>query len=138
MPTTKELTVYMEDRPGTFGKICRVLADRGVNILAFHSIPYEGKSLARLIVDNPANAKMALDKERVTYSEVEVAQVKLPHRPGGLAQAAARLGEADININYAYSGVEPATNAPLLFFGVAEVGRAAKILDQAAAAAAGS
>jgi len=138
MPATRELTVYMEDRPGAFGKICRALADRGVNILAFHSIPYEGKSLARLIVDNPANAKTVLDREPVTYSEAEVAQIKLPHRPGGLAQAASRLGEANININYAYSGVEPGTNVPLLFFGVAEVGRAVKILDQAAAAAAGN
>ncbi len=138
MPTTKELTIYMEDRPGTLGKVCRALADRKVNILAFQSIPFEGKSLVRMIVDNPTTAKTALDKERLTYTETEVAQVKLPHRPGELAQATSRLGEANLNINYAYSGVEPGTNVPLLFFGVAEVGRAVKILDQAAAAAAGT
>lgn len=135
MPTTKELTVQMEDRPGTLGKICRALADRGVNILAFQSMPFEGKSLVRMAVDNPTAAKTVLDKERLTYTEAEVVQVKLPHRPGELARAGSKLGEANININYAYSGVEPGTNAPLLIFGVAEVGRAVKILDQAAAAA---
>jgi hypothetical protein len=136
MPTTKEFAIRMDDRPGTLGKVLRVLADRGVNILAFQSFPTEGKALTRIVVDNPGAAKKVLESERLTYTESEVAQVKLPHRPGELARAASRLGEADININYGYCGVEPSTNVPLLIFGVAEVGRAVTILEQAASAAA--
>jgi len=136
MPTSKEFAIRMEDRPGILGKFCRALADRGVNILAFQSVPFEGKSLVRLVVDNPATAKTVIDSEQLACTETEVAQVKLPHRPGELARAASRLGEANININYAYVGVEPGTNAPLLIFGVAEVARAVAILEQATAAAA--
>jgi len=136
MPTSKEFAIRMEDRPGTLGKFCRALADRGVNILAFQSVPFEGKSLVRLVVDNPATAKTVIDSEQLACTETEVAQVKLPHRPGELARAASRLGEANININYAYVGVEPGTNVPLLIFGVAEVARAVAILEQATAAAA--
>lgn len=136
MPIAKELAVLMEDRPGTLGRICRALADRGVNILAFQSFPIGGKSVTRFIVDNPAAAKTALDAERLTYTEEEVAQVKLPHRPGELARAASRLGEANININYTYCGLEAGTNAPLVIVGVADAAKAAKILDQAAAATA--
>ena len=55
-----------------------------------------------------------------------------------MARVAPRLGEANINIQYAYCGVEPRTNASLLIFGVAEVGKAAAILDQTAAVAAGN
>src|SRR5229473_2883099 len=131
MPTAKEFAIRMEDRPGTLGKIFRVLADRAVNILAFQSFPTEGKALTRIVVDNPAAAKKVLDSERLTYTESEVAQVKLPHRPGELARAASRLGEANINISYGYCGLEDGTNAPLLVFGVAEVGRAATVLEQA-------
>jgi len=109
-----------------------------VNILAFQSFPSEGKSLVRLVLDNPTTAKNVLDTARLSYTEAEVAQVKLPHRPGELARAASRLGDANININYAYGGVEAGTNAPFLIFGVAEVGRAVTILDQTAAAAAGA
>ncbi len=138
MPTTRELAIHMEDQPGTLAKVCRALADRGVNILAFQSFPSEGKALVRIVVDNPTTAKTVLDGQRLTYTETEVAQVKLPHRPGELARAASRLGEANININYAYCGVDPTTNTPLLIFGVTEVGRAVTILDQAAAAAAGT
>jgi hypothetical protein len=135
MPVTKEFTVLMDDQPGTLGKVCRALADRNVNILALHSFPIGGKSVTRFIVDNPAAAKTALDTEQLTYTETEVVQVKLPHRPGEIARAATRLGEANININYVYCGLEAGTNAPLVFFGVNEVGQAAPLLDQAAAAA---
>src|SRR5438309_1230079 len=138
MPTTKEFAIRLEDRPGTLGKVSRALADRGVNILALQSCPSEGKSLVRIVVDNPTTARTVLGNERATFTEADIAQVKLPHRPGELARAASRLGEANININHAYCGVEPGANAPLLIFGVAEVGQAVAILDQTAAAAAGT
>lgn len=136
MPTTTEFSVSMQDQPGTLGRICQALADRKVNIVAFQSMPLQGKSLVRFVVDNPTAAKSVLDTQKLRYEETEVVQAKFPHRPGELARAASQLGEAGININYGYCGVDPGTNAPLLFFGVGEVDRAVKILDKAVAAAA--
>jgi hypothetical protein len=138
MPIVTELTIRMDNRPGSLGKVCRALADRGVNIIAFQSIPSEKTILVCIVVDGQGAARAALDKERITYSEGEVVQVQLPHGPGELALAATKLGDANINIQYAYCGVEPTTNAPLVIFGVTELGRAAIILDQAAAAATGT
>jgi hypothetical protein len=135
MPTAREFTLSMEDRPGTLGKICRVLADRNVNIIAAQSFPSGGKSVTRLVFDDPAKARSVLDSERTSYTEAEVVQVKLAHRPGELARAAQKLGDASININYLYCGAEPSTNAPLVIFAVADVGKAAPLLEQAAAAA---
>ena len=62
-------------------------------------------------------------------------KVNLAHRPGELARAAQKLGDAGSNINYPYCGAEPNTNAPLIIFGVAEVGKATPLLEQTAAAA---
>jgi len=135
MPVTKEFTVLMEDRPGTLGAICRALADQGVNILGLQAFPIGGKSVTRIITDNPTTAKTVLNSQQLTWTEADVVQVKLAHRPGEAARVASRLGEANININYAYCGLEPGTNLPLMFFGVAEVGNAAQVLEQAAAAA---
>jgi hypothetical protein len=134
MPSSREFTIQIADRPGTFAETCRSLADRRVNILAFQSFPSEGKSLVRIVVDNPVNARTALEAKGLDYSEAEVAQVKLPHRTGALADVASRLGEANINIRYGYCGLEPSNNAPFVILGVAEVGKATKILDQAVAA----
>jgi hypothetical protein len=138
MPITKELTIRIENSPGSLAKVCRVLADRGINIMAFQSIPSESTILVCIVADKPATAESVFELEGIAYTETEVAQVKLAHRPGELARAASQLGEANINIHYAYCGVEPDTNFPLMIFGVTEVGRAAEILDHAAVAAAGT
>lgn len=135
MPTSKELTFHLEDRPGSLAKVCRALADSGVNILAFQSIASEGRGRVRCLVDNPIAAKRVLDNEGLSYSEADVAQVRLRHRPGDLARAAAQLGEAEINIKYAYCGVDSTSNTPVMIFGVEEVEQAAAILDRTAAAA---
>jgi len=137
MPTAKEFTIRLEDRPVTLGKLCQALVQEEVNILAYQQFPFEkGKGSVRLVVDNPAKAKAILDRHRSDYTETDVAQVKLAHRPGELGRAASRLGDAGININYGYCGTEPDTNATFLIFGIAEVGKAVKILEQVAAAAA--
>lgn len=135
MPVTKEFTVLLDDRPGALGKFCRALSDFSVNILALHSFPIGGQNVTRFIVDNPLAVKTVLERARLTCTETEVLQVRLPHRPNEIARVASCLGEAKINITYAYCGVEPGTNAPLVFFAVAEASKAATILDEAAAAA---
>ena len=94
--------------------------------------------LVCIVVDEQGAARAALDREGITYTEGEVVQVGLPHGTGELAGAASKLGDANINIHYAYCGVEPNTNAPLVIFGVTELGRAALILDQTAATTAGT
>jgi hypothetical protein len=139
MPTTKEFTLRLADRPGTLGKLCQALAEQSVNILAFHSCPLEkGKSTVRLVLDNPAVARSILDHQETDYTETEVAKVTLTHRPGELARAAARLGEAGINIDYGYCGVDPSTNAMMVLLGVEDAGKAVKVLEQAGAASATS
>ena len=105
-----------------------------MNILALDSFPSGGKSVTRFIVDNPAAFNAALERARLTYTAGDVLMLKLPNRPGEIARVASRLGEASININYAYCGLESGTNSPLVFFSVSEIGRAAQILEQAATA----
>jgi hypothetical protein len=136
MPIIKEFIVLLEDRPSVLGKVCLALADREVNILALQSFSIGGKMVTRFIVDNPKAAGTVLNREQLTFVETEIVQAKILHRPGEIARLASHLGEANININYAYCGLEPETNAPLVFFGVADVGKAARILEQARAAAA--
>jgi hypothetical protein len=135
MSLATEFTIQMQDRPGTLGEVCRALADRDVNIIGFQSSPASaGKSLVHMVTDNRTATKAVLENGRVNFTETEVAQVKLPNVVGALAQAALRLGDGGINIGYGYCGIDPTRNTPLLFLGVEEVGKAAKILDQAAKA----
>src|SRR5260221_10497739 len=92
MPKMKEFTVTIEDKPGALGRCFLALAERGINILAFQSFVEEGESLARMIVDNSPAAKSVLGNLRMIFEETEAAVIRVPHRPGELGRAAARLG----------------------------------------------
>jgi len=130
MAKAKEFTVTIEDKPGALGRCFAALGERGVNILAFQSYVEEGESLARLLVDNPAAAKAVLGGLRTIFEETEAAVVRLKHRPGALGRAAARLGEAGINIDYSYCGLEPESARALVVFGVDNLKKASKALDE--------
>jgi len=132
MPKVKEYTVTIEDKPGALGKCFLALAARGVNILAFQSYVEEGESLARLLVDEPSTALKVLGELRMIFEETEAVVVSLPHRPGQLGRAAARLGESQINIDYSYFGQEPGSTRALIVFGVDNLSKAASLLDQLA------
>jgi hypothetical protein len=129
MPRMKEFTVTIEDKPGALGNCFRALATRGVNILAFQSYVEEGESLARFVVDDPAGAKAELGKLGMIFEETETAVVRLPHRPGEMGRAAAKLGEKKINIDYSYCGLEPGSPLVLVVFGVDQLTDAAAALD---------
>src|SRR5260221_10280342 len=133
MPKAKEFTVTIEDKPGALGKCFLAMAERGVNILAFQSYVEEGESLARFLADDTASAKAVLGSLHMIFEEAEVAVVSLAHRPGELGRAASRLGEKQINIDYSYSGLEPGSTRVLAIFGVDNLTRAEKLLDELAA-----
>jgi hypothetical protein len=133
MPKAKEFTVTIEDKPGALGRCFLALAERGVNILAFQSYVEDRESLARFIVDNRAGAMEVLGRLRMIFEETDVAVVRLPHRPGELGRAAAKLGEKQINIDYSYCGTEPGSSLVMMVFGVDNLTSAANALDEMAA-----
>jgi hypothetical protein len=133
MPKAKEFRITIADKPGALGACFTALAERGVNILAFLSYVEEGESLARIVVDDPAAAKAALSQLRMNFEQNDVVVVNVPHRPGELGRAASRLGQAQINIDYSYCGIEPGSTGGLLVFGVDSLTKAATELDKLAA-----
>jgi len=133
MPKAKEFTVTIADKPGALGKCFLAVAERGANILAFQSFVEEGESLARFLADDMASAKTALGSLRMIFEETDVVVVRLPHRPGALGRAAARLGEKHVNIDYSYGGMDPGSTQALLVFGVDDLTKAATALDELAA-----
>ena len=133
MAKAEEFTVTIEDKPGALGKFFLALAQARVNVLGFQSYVEEGESLARIMVDDQAAAKSVMGGLRMIFEETTAAVVRLPHRPGELGRAAARLGEKGVNIDYSYCGLEPGSDKALLVFGVDNLSKASAALDELAA-----
>ncbi len=128
MAILKQLSVTMENRPGTLEHMCGALAAKRVNILALMSSEHEGKSLVRMVVDKLAGAKKALNTIGYAYTEEQVLGAKVTNRPGTLAQVARRLGEAGVNIEYAYVGAQPGSRQLLIVLSLSDFDRGKKLV----------
>ncbi len=132
MPKTRELTITIEDKPGILGKCFLALADRGVNVLAFQSFVEEGESLARVLVSDMSAATEVLRKLGMIFEVTDAVCVPVPNQPGELGRAASMLGQAGINIDYSYCGLDAESGSGLLVFGIDQVSKAATVLDNMA------
>ena len=130
MTELTQLTVQIENKPGTLASLGEALAKDKVNILAFAADEGEGHNRVRLATDNSAKAKEILTGLNLQVSEAEVIGIVLKNKPGTLARAARKLAGADININYSYSGAEEGSKKQVVVFGVNDAKQAAKALKK--------
>ena len=123
-----ELTVQIENKPGTLASLGEALAKAKVNILAFTTEEGQGQNRVRLATDKSAKAKEVLAGLNLQVSESEVVGIVLKNKSGTLASAARKLASADININYSYSGAEEGSKRQLVVLGLSDVKLAIKAL----------
>src|SRR3989338_7156677 len=98
----KQLSIFLENRPGGLARISGILAEAGVNILALAVHDTMDHAVIRLIAEPHMKALLLLEQQGLYLLEQDVIIMKLDNRPGMLATIARTLARADINIHYAY------------------------------------
>jgi hypothetical protein len=121
MPKAKQLTVWVENRPGMMGEVGSALGTKKVNILAFMATVTDNRGIIRMVVDKRAIAKRVFAEHRWETIEEEVLQVALPDKAGSLGRIAHQLREASVNIQYAYAGLGPSPRQVNAYFGVSDL-----------------
>ncbi len=102
MPIEKQLSVFIENKPGRLSHICTTLADNDINIYAMSVHDTVDHAIVRLIVNNPTKALVILEEEGVYTITQDVVVLEIENKPGIISQIAKKLFRADINIEYAY------------------------------------
>jgi len=128
MPRVKQLTAWVEDRPGMLGKVASALAAKKVNIVAFMAPVIGGRGALRMIVDRPAVARKVFAEQGWESTEEEVVEVTLADKPGTLGTVAGKLGAVGVNIEYAYTGSARSASKVNTYFAVSDVKAALKAL----------
>ena len=105
MPKAKQITAWVESKPGELGRIAEALGKAKLNITAFSGWSTTGESPVHLMVSSPAKAKKVLEGLGIRCTEEEVLRITLSDQPGKLGEAGARLGAANINADYGYGSV---------------------------------
>jgi hypothetical protein len=103
MAKTKQLTIAVQNRPGSVAEITRTLGNAKVNILALLATAQGTSGTVQLVVEDPRRAKKALDEAGVTYLETTAEQYELSNKPGALAQALDKLAARGVNLNSIYA-----------------------------------
>ncbi len=103
MPLEKQLSVFVQNKVGTLGELCRALAKANINIKALSIVDDLDWGIVRLIVDEPEKAKEILHKLGLMYGEGQVVTVMLENHPGALAELADNLVKKKINIEQAFA-----------------------------------
>ncbi len=127
MPRAKELKLRVPDRPGMLGEIAAALGEKKVNLRAVNAWVEGTEGVVRLVAEQHAAAKKALQARGLQAEEREVLEIELADKPGALGEAAAKLGKAGINITHVFLGTGAARKATL-FLGVSDVAAAMKAL----------
>lgn len=98
----KQLSVFMENRPGRLEKVTEVLSKNEINIVSMSMSDTSEYGLLRVIVSDPLNAKVILMENGFSAVITDVIAVKLSHRIGMLADLLHTLHKAELNVEYMY------------------------------------
>ena len=124
----KQISVFIENKPGVLYAMTGVLAQGGVDMRSFTLAETSDFGIARIIVDDVYKTSVVLKEAGYISSVSDVLCMVIPDEPGGLSRVLQALTDAQVNVEYIYvfQGHKNANTAYMIF----------KVADSAAASAA--
>ena len=128
MRLVKQLSIFLENKPGTLSKVCRALAHEGINIHAMTVSDTIDHAVIRIVLSEPDRAMRMFESSGVLVVETEVIQIDLRNEPGQLAKLSDKLSLGDVNIDYAYCAADEEQKKGALILRVDDNKKAMKLL----------
>ena len=114
--TVKQLSVFLENKPGALSAPCRALADAGVNIQTFALADTRQFGILRLVVHDWERAQQALERGGWTVKVTDVVALEVPDRPGGLGELLEVIERGRVNVEYMYAFTAKQEGKGLMLF----------------------
>ena len=100
--TVKQISIFLENKPGKLAEVTDVLAANDINLRALSLAEASDFGIVRIIVDDVYNASTVLKDADYVISINKVLAVTVPDTPGGLAKVIRVLGSKGVNVEYMY------------------------------------
>lgn len=101
--TIHQLSIFIENKNGTLGKVLDVLREAGIQIIASTIADTVEYGIYRIICDKPGAAFRLLKEAGLSVTMSDVFAIKLDNAPGQAARVVALFSHNKINISYLYS-----------------------------------
>ena len=124
-----QISVFVQNKPGTLVCIIEELANKGINIRASSIADTAEFGIFRLITNDFDKTREILSENNVT-NVTRVIAAKMEDKPGALYRVVDALSEAGINIEYMYAFTASETFGAYVVFRVDDVDAAQKLLDE--------
>lgn len=102
MKIVSQLSVFLENKPGAFARVCSTFAREKINLDAIMVEDAIDHAVVRLVVDKTKKAKDLLEDHGAVCLEGQILAIEMKNKPGQLVQVAEKLAKANINVDYAY------------------------------------
>ena len=99
----KQITVFLENKPGRMEEVTGCLAGNGINIHALSIADTTDFGILRMIVSDPGRAAGVLRENGFMVKTAEVVAAAMGHSPGSLHRILRELKALDISIEYMYA-----------------------------------
>ena len=99
----KQISVFLENKPGTLSEITGVLAQAGIDMRALSLAETKDFGIARMIAVDVEKASDVLKEAGFVNSMTSVVGAVIPDEPGGLDKVLRVFNEANINLEYMYA-----------------------------------
>ncbi len=97
------ITVYLENRPGTIAEAGEAFGEAGINIEGSCGFPCEGRGVLHFLVNDAVAAREALSNTGIEVAgEREVIVADIENKPGALGELTRRMANAGVNIDLLY------------------------------------
>jgi hypothetical protein len=90
--------VEAANKPGEFARHASAIAQRGINLQNVICLGIGDRGGAAFYSTDEAGVRSALNEAGIAFREVAAVDAQLEDRPGTVAEAAKRLGDAGVNI----------------------------------------
>lgn len=98
-----DLSVYLENRPGTLAQMGEVLGKAGINIDGACGIGVDGRGVVHILVADAGAAGEALRAAGIECGgEREVEVISVVDQPGELGRHLRRVADAGVNVDLVY------------------------------------
>ena len=101
--TIRQLSVFMENKPGNLNDILLVLAQNNINIAALTVADTSDYGILRLLVSDPQKALDKLREKHFTVRIHDVLSLEMDPEPGSLYRILHHFAEAGISMEYVYA-----------------------------------
>lgn len=126
----KQLSVFMENRPGRLYKLTHALGEEGIDFVTLSIADTKDFGIVRFIARDNEKAYEILKRKGFTVGITELIGVEVEDKPNSLAEVIALIEAANINIEYLYSFVLTNHNSAKILMRVEDTERALQLLTE--------